>query len=105
MLGATVLNVLRDACGLRFEIHGLNAKIQTLAPSIFREVTLMAISEDLLEILACPACKAKVELQAGGQGLKCVQCRRVYPIRDDIPVMLIEEATIEGEEEQPRKES
>ncbi|HKO59955.1 MAG TPA: Trm112 family protein [Pyrinomonadaceae bacterium] len=65
----------------------------------------MAISQDLLEILACPACKARVELQADGQGLKCVQCRRVYPIRDDIPVMLIEEATIEGEEEQPRKDS
>ena len=55
----------------------------------------MAISDDLLEILACPACKAKVELKADGSSLKCVNCRRVYPIRDDIPVMLIEEATIE----------
>ena len=55
----------------------------------------MAISEDLLEILACPACKAKVELKSDGSGLKCVKCRRVYPIRDDIPVMLIDEATIE----------
>lgn len=58
----------------------------------------MAISQDLLEILACPACKAKVELKPDGSGLKCVQCRRVYPIRDDIPVMLIEEATVEDEE-------
>ena len=56
----------------------------------------MAISQDLLEILACPACKAKVELQADGNGLKCVECRRVYPIRDDIPVMLVDEATIEN---------
>ena len=63
----------------------------------------MAISQDLLEILACPACKAKVELQADGKGLKCVQCRRVYPIQDDIPVMLIEEATVE--EEENRQES
>ena len=63
----------------------------------------MAISQDLLEILACPACKAKVELQPDGQGLKCVQCRRLYPIRDDIPVMLIEEATVE--EEENRQES
>ena len=62
----------------------------------------MAISQDLLEILACPACKAKVELQPDGTGLKCVQCKRVYPIRDDIPVMLIEEATVEGEEEPPQ---
>ena len=57
----------------------------------------MAISEDLLEILACPACKAKVELKSDGGGLKCVKCRRVYPIRDDIPVMLVDEATIEDE--------
>jgi len=57
----------------------------------------MAISEDLLEILACPACKAKVELKADGSGLKCVKCQRVYPIRDDIPVMLVDEATIEND--------
>ncbi len=58
----------------------------------------MAISQELLEILACPACRAKVELKADGSGLKCRQCRRVYPIRDDIPVMLIDEAVIEDEE-------
>ena len=58
----------------------------------------MAISQDLLEILACPACKAKVELVENDSGLKCVECKRVYPIRDDIPVMLIDEATIEDEE-------
>ena len=57
----------------------------------------MAISQDLLEILACPACKGKVELKADGSGLKCVECRRVYPIRDDIPVMLVDEATIEND--------
>jgi hypothetical protein len=55
----------------------------------------MAVSQELLEILACPACKAKVELTAEGNSLKCVECKRVYPIRDDIPVMLIDEATIE----------
>ena len=59
----------------------------------------MAISQDLLEILACPACKSKVELNPDGSSLKCVQCKRVYPIRDDIPVMLIDEATIEDEVE------
>jgi uncharacterized protein YbaR (Trm112 family) len=59
--------------------------------------TPMAISEDLLEILACPACKAKVELKPDGSGLKCVKCRRVYPIRDDIPVMLVDEASVEEE--------
>jgi uncharacterized protein YbaR (Trm112 family) len=55
----------------------------------------MTISQDLLEILACPACKAKVELKQDGSGLKCISCKRVYPIRDDIPVMLIDEATVE----------
>jgi uncharacterized protein len=57
----------------------------------------MAISPDLLEILVCPADKAKLELKPDGSGLKCVECKRVYPIRDDIPVMLVDEATIENE--------
>ena len=55
----------------------------------------MAVSEELLEILACPACKAEVEVKPDGTALKCTECKRVYPIRDDIPVMLIDEATIE----------
>ena len=64
----------------------------------------MAISQDLLEILACPACKAKVELKPDGTALKCVKCKRVYLIRDDIPVMLIDEAQIEdGIEGTPSK--
>jgi uncharacterized protein YbaR (Trm112 family) len=63
-----------------------------------KEVQRMAISDDLLEILACPACKAKVELKPDGSGLKCTECKRVYPIRDDIPVMLIDEAAVENEE-------
>jgi uncharacterized protein len=57
----------------------------------------MAISKDLLEILACPLCKEEVKLTADGNGLKCVKCHRVYPIRDGIPVMLIEEGKIEEE--------
>jgi LSD1 subclass zinc finger protein len=55
----------------------------------------MAISPDLLEILICPACRAKLELKGGGTGLRCVSCHRLYPIRDDIPVMLIDEAVID----------
>ena len=57
----------------------------------------MAISQDLIEIMICPACKGKVELKADGSAIKCVACRRVYPIRNDIPSMLVEEATIEDE--------
>ena len=55
----------------------------------------MTIDKELLEILACPLCKTEVRLTPDGNGLKCVQCHRVYPIRDDIPVMLIDEAKIE----------
>ncbi len=55
----------------------------------------MAISKELLEILVCPVCRAKVELKPDGSGLKCIECKRVYPVRDDIPIMLIDEATIE----------
>lgn len=55
----------------------------------------MAISQDLLEILVCPLCKASLDLKPDGSGLKCGQCRRVYPVRDDIPVMLVDEARIE----------
>jgi uncharacterized protein YbaR (Trm112 family) len=56
----------------------------------------MAIHPDLLEILACPVCKTPVELVKNGAGLRCGQCKRVYPVREDIPIMLPEEATIEG---------
>ena len=55
----------------------------------------MAVDQELLDILACPQCKTKVELVKNGTALKCPQCKRVYPIKDDIPVMLLDEATIE----------
>lgn len=60
----------------------------------------MAIAEDdwLWEILACPACRAKVERSADGATLKCVECRRIYPIQDGIPVMDVDRAVIEDEE-------
>jgi uncharacterized protein YbaR (Trm112 family) len=52
----------------------------------------MAISKELLEILACPQCKGDIHLNDKGDGLICDKCRLLYEIRDDIPVMLIEEA-------------
>jgi uncharacterized protein YbaR (Trm112 family) len=57
----------------------------------------MAIPQELLDILRCPVCKARVHLQSDKSGLQCESCRRVYPIRDDIPVMLAEEAQIAPE--------
>ena len=55
----------------------------------------MAIDKELLDILACPVCKTPVRLVKGDTALKCDTCHRVYPIKDDIPVMLIDQATIE----------
>ncbi|BDZ74537.1 MULTISPECIES: Trm112 family protein [Methylophaga] len=46
----------------------------------------------LLEILACPACKGKLHYKKESQELICKACRLAYPVKDDIPVMLIEEA-------------
>lgn len=55
----------------------------------------MAVSKELLEILVCPQCKTPVKITADTKGLKCSTCRRVFPIRDDIPVMLLDEARID----------
>jgi len=55
----------------------------------------MTISQELLEILVCPLCKEPVALTPEGCGLKCSKCKRIYPIKDDIPVMLVDEAKIE----------
>ncbi len=52
----------------------------------------MTLPKELLEILACPKCKGAVELQAEAQRLLCRACRLAYPVRDGIPVMLIDEA-------------
>ncbi|HDI78247.1 MAG TPA: Trm112 family protein [Desulfobacteraceae bacterium] len=52
----------------------------------------MAISKELLEILACPKCKGDIYLSEKGDGLICQNCRLMYPIKEDIPIMLIDEA-------------
>jgi len=53
------------------------------------------VNQDLLEMLVCPICKEPVVLKKNGNGLKCGKCRRVYPIQDDIPIMLLDAATTE----------
>lgn len=52
----------------------------------------MAIDKELLDILACPKCKGDIKLTDSGDGLVCYACKLKYPIKDDIPVMLIDEA-------------
>ena len=57
------------------------------------------ISSELLEILACPACKSDIEYNQADHKLVCIgQCKRRYPIRDGIPVMLIDEAEMPADE-------
>lgn len=52
----------------------------------------MTIDDKLLDILACPKCKGELELIEKSESLVCNACKLKYPIRDDIPVMLIDEA-------------
>lgn len=52
----------------------------------------MAISQELLEIIACPRCKGPVRQVNEPDGLVCDSCHLRYPVVDDIPVMLIDEA-------------
>ncbi len=51
----------------------------------------MALNKELLEILACPKCKGDLELTEKEDGLICYNCKLVYPIKEEIPIMLIEE--------------
>ncbi|MBS1852288.1 MAG: Trm112 family protein [Acidobacteria bacterium] len=59
------------------------------------------IAPDLLELLVCPLCKKPLAAHPDGMpaeitGLQCTQCRRLYPVRDGIPIMLIDEAILEA---------
>ena len=53
---------------------------------------MMGISKELLEILVCPKCKGELRLNQTEDGLICERCRLLYEIREDIPIMLIDEA-------------
>lgn len=52
----------------------------------------MTLSRELLDILACPRCKGTLLYREEQDRLICETCRLAYPVRDDIPVMLIDEA-------------
>lgn len=55
----------------------------------------MQLNRDL-DLLVCPVCKVQLQMREDQSGLNCVRCRRVYPIRSDIAVMLPEEAKIDS---------
>lgn len=52
----------------------------------------MAVDKELLDILVCPSCRGDVEYREQEEVIVCTQCGLRYPVRDDIPVMLVEEA-------------
>ena len=54
----------------------------------------MAVDAALIELLVCPACHGAIEYKDRRHLVICTQCNRHYPVRDDIPVMLVDEATI-----------
>jgi len=64
----------------------------------------MSINKELLDLLACPKCKQSLELTKNQDGLICSACKKVYPIEDDIPILLIEEAIDLETFEQKNKE-
>lgn len=53
----------------------------------------MTLSEQLLAILVCPKCKGELDYRDKESTLVCQKCRLSYPVRDGIPIMLIDEAT------------
>ncbi|WP_029893479.1 Trm112 family protein [Desulfohalovibrio reitneri] len=52
----------------------------------------MALNKELLDILACPKCKGGLELTPEEDGLLCAACNVAYPVKDGIPIMLVDEA-------------
>ncbi|MGH3423974.1 MAG: Trm112 family protein [Nocardioidaceae bacterium] len=56
----------------------------------------MNLDPELLEILVCPKCRATLSVDSDASELVCHQCRLAYPVRDDIPVMLVDEARAVG---------
>jgi uncharacterized protein YbaR (Trm112 family) len=51
--------------------------------------------KDLIDRFACPACKKSLVIGPTGDDLRCTGCRRIYPVQDDIPILLVERATLE----------
>ena len=81
-------------------IHWASGTLRTRPVEAF-----MPIDSRLLEILICPACHGEIKPVADDQGLECLACGRIYPIRDGIPVMLVDEASSPTRGEEPSSTS
>jgi len=111
VVGEVLLTTEKDAVKLRAEDFTVPCYPVPLALTFDRPELLtahldrltakertMPIKQELLDILACPQCKGAVRLRDDQQALVCAACRLAYPIRDEIPVMLIDEAEKVGDE-------
>lgn len=65
----------------------------------------MALSPDLLAVLACPVCRGTLDVVGATEGLSCARCAVVYPVWEEIPVMLAEEAVPAREWEKGRRKA
>ena len=63
-----------------------------MAASKLGELARMPLAKELKEILVCPKCKGDLDFHEEKGEIVCASCKLVYPIVDDIPVMLVEEA-------------
>jgi uncharacterized protein len=75
---------------LNCEVNQDKSKIEQ-----WRKISRM-IPQELLDILVCPVCKKPLVQKETGESLKCGECHRVYPVRDGIPILLVDEAVIEA---------
>jgi uncharacterized protein YbaR (Trm112 family) len=73
-------------------IAGCGPACRTIFPLAKFNSEKTMISQKLLEIIACPKCKGQVQLSETQDGLICTACQLIYEIRDDIPIMLLDEA-------------
>jgi uncharacterized protein YbaR (Trm112 family) len=78
--------------GKRLPVNSRKNRSPPNKPELIKGVRRMAIKKELLEILRCPKCKGPIHPNPDETGLICEQCRLMYEIREDIPIMLIEEA-------------
>ena len=65
----------------------------------------MPLDPELLSILACPSCRGPLTVKGQEEGLCCPACAKVYPVRDEIPVMLVEEAVSLSDWEKGQREA
>jgi uncharacterized protein len=79
-----------------FSVDPFESVKSVLSVSVIEALKVMTIPRDLLDILVCPVCKTSLALNPQQTSLKCSQCHRAYPIRDDIPILLEDQATIEN---------